>query len=98
MRKTDKKIDKAIISALTEVCEEAKFEHPGFSWLTHEVDYQRFPSSLRVTLVFDEQTNDEQLKASFVAMIPAVQQALEPIIGETLAPKNIEARREHQLH
>ncbi|WP_275978045.1 hypothetical protein [Idiomarina rhizosphaerae] len=43
MRKTDKKLEREIIRELTQMCEVAKFDHEGFIWLTHEVNYQRFP-------------------------------------------------------
>jgi len=52
MRKTDKKLDRQIQRALTEACETALAEIPGFEWITHLVDYQRFPQSLSVVCVF----------------------------------------------
>ncbi|OOE86144.1 hypothetical protein BZG73_05875 [Salinivibrio siamensis] len=61
MRKTDKKYDKAIREALTEVCELTMEKVEGFEWLTHEVNYQRFPQSLTVRLMF----KDRQTLASF---------------------------------
>jgi len=97
MRKNDKKIEREIIRELTRVCEEAKFDHPGFIWLTHEVDYQRFPQSLKVTLVFNEQVDEAVMLSEFGQLIPIVQAALEPIIGGMLPAKQIEARREHTL-
>ena len=54
MKKTDKKIDNAIRTALTEVCSFALEEFEGFKWLTHCVDYRFFPQSLSVTCVFDK--------------------------------------------
>lgn len=57
MRKTDKKYDKAIREALTDVCELTMEKVEGFEWLTREVNYQRFPQSLTVRLMFkDRQT------------------------------------------
>ena len=53
MRKTDRKLDNAISAALTEACELALEEFDGFSWLTHQVNYQRFPESLRLVCVFE---------------------------------------------
>lgn len=47
------KIERRLSAALTHACEQAKHQLPGFCWLTHEVDYQRFPESLVVTWVFD---------------------------------------------
>jgi hypothetical protein len=57
MRKTDKKLDNQIIEALTDVCDNALKQFEGFQWLTHLVDYSRFPKSLQVVCVFE--TNDE---------------------------------------
>ncbi|SIN88350.1 hypothetical protein [Salinivibrio sp. ES.052] len=61
MRKTDKKYDKAIREALTDVCELTMEKVEGFEWLMHEVNYQRFPQSLTVRLMF----KDRQTLASF---------------------------------
>lgn len=97
MRKTDKKLEREIIRELTQMCEAAKFDHEGFIWLTHEVNYQRFPQSLKVTLVFNESVSEEVLLAEFQALIPKVQLALEPVIGESLPAAQIEACREHRL-
>lgn len=58
MKKTDKKIDNALRSALTQVCEVAQDSIEGFVWLTHLVDYQAFPSSLKIACIFE---TDEQL-------------------------------------
>lgn len=55
MRKTDKKIDNAIIEALTEVCESALKQYSGFLWLSHLVNYTNFPRSLQVICVFDSE-------------------------------------------
>ncbi|MBQ0721170.1 MAG: Fis family transcriptional regulator [Gammaproteobacteria bacterium] len=52
MKKTDKKIEKAITQALTEVCGVALDEVAGFEWLTHIVNYSRFPGSLSVVCIF----------------------------------------------
>ncbi|WP_372743413.1 Fis family transcriptional regulator [Neptunomonas sp.] len=52
MKKTDKKIENAIRIALTEVCDVALDEVPGFKWITHFVNYDAFPSSLVVVCVF----------------------------------------------
>lgn len=53
MKKAIKKLDKEVIEALTQVCEEAKVKFEGFIWLTHQANYQDFPASLMVTCVFD---------------------------------------------
>ena len=60
MRKTDKKRENQIRMVLTDVCELALKQVDGFQWLTHVVNYSNFPSSLKVTCVFD---TDEQLTA-----------------------------------
>lgn len=97
MRKTDKKRESQIIRELTQLCETAKVEHEGFVWLTHEVDYQRFPASLTVILVFNEQVSEQVMLLEFKKMIPEVQSALKPVIGAMLPAKQIEARFEQAL-
>lgn len=59
MRKTDKKIERALVEALTEVCEAALDRVPGFVWITHFVNYSNFPDSLVIVNVFE---SDEQLR------------------------------------
>ncbi|WP_088330363.1 Fis family transcriptional regulator [Lacimicrobium sp. SS2-24] len=59
MHKSHKKTESYLVRALTEVCEEAKFRYRGFSWLTHQVRYPHFPSSLIITCVFE---TDEQVQ------------------------------------
>lgn len=61
MKKTDKKIERAIVVALTEACEAALTHVPGFSWITHFVNFARFPGSLVVVAVFE---TDDQLRAA----------------------------------
>lgn len=53
MTKTQKKLDNKIIKVLTKVCERAKVEIDGFEWLTHIVEYTKFPDSLCVICVFN---------------------------------------------
>lgn len=48
MRKTDKKIENNIRISLTKVCEQALKEVDGFLWLTHTVNYSKFPESLQI--------------------------------------------------
>ncbi|RUR35316.1 hypothetical protein [Vreelandella populi] len=47
------KLERQLVASLTDACEQAKAEVPGFVWLTHCVDYQHFPDSLVVIWVFD---------------------------------------------
>ncbi|GGW83416.1 hypothetical protein [Alteromonas halophila] len=74
MKKSDKKMDNAISSALTDACEAALETHNGFVWLTHVVNYRRFPQSLLIICVFDTQANLEQ--ADTQAMRNSVYEAL----------------------
>src|SRR3546814_18695607 len=46
------RMERQLASCLSQACEAGKAEIVGFSWLTHEVDYARFPESLQVTWVF----------------------------------------------
>lgn len=58
MKKSDKKLDNQIRQSLTELCE-TKLEHiEGFEWVTHAVNFNRFPESLRIVCVF---CDDESL-------------------------------------
>ena len=60
MRKTDKKTDNQIRLALTDVCDTSLKDIDGFVWLTHLVNYDSFPSSLKVVCVFE---TDDAYKA-----------------------------------
>ena len=51
------KMERQLVASLTQACEQAKPLLPGFCWLTHQVDYTRFPDSLVVTWVFDTHAN-----------------------------------------
>ena len=53
MRKTDKKHDNQIRMVLSQLCEDDLKSLDGFMWLTHNVDFNRFPDSLSVVCVFD---------------------------------------------
>ncbi|CAA0078817.1 Uncharacterised protein [Zhongshania aliphaticivorans] len=64
MRKNDKKIDNAIRTQLTEVCEFALDHNNGFLWLTHTVDYMRFPHSLAIRCVFTPETLSAAIQAT----------------------------------
>lgn len=57
-------IERRLVVTLTEACETAKAEIVGFSWLTHELDYALFASSLRVIWVFDTQQHLDQALAA----------------------------------
>lgn len=53
------RLERRLVATLTDACETAKAEIPGFDWLTHTVDYAAFPQSLRVTWVFDTRANKD---------------------------------------
>lgn len=57
MRKTDRKIDNELRLVLTDVCEQALKDIAGFQWLTHTVNDENFPNSLKVVCVFDSNVN-----------------------------------------
>ncbi|MFT5085176.1 MAG: hypothetical protein ACI9Y1_003234 [Lentisphaeria bacterium] len=57
LSKTQKKLDKTIRLALTDVCEQALEEIAGFTWLTHQVNYANFPASLFITCVFESNSD-----------------------------------------
>ncbi|MBU2240697.1 MAG: Fis family transcriptional regulator [Gammaproteobacteria bacterium] len=64
MKKSDKKIDNALRGALTNVCETALGSVEGFVWLTHLVNYNTFPNSLKIVCVFE---TDEALSKAIEA-------------------------------
>lgn len=65
MRKSDKKLDNQIVKALTLVCHSALEDIDGFEWLTHTVNFDKFPESLKIVCVFDRNTKlSHYLKSS----------------------------------
>ena len=64
MTKSDKKTEKSIILALTNVCEIALDTVEGFQWITHNVNYKDFPNSLSILCVFDNPESLISAKAS----------------------------------
>ncbi len=61
------RLERQLITCLTDACETAKSEIVGFQWLTHEADFEAFPQSLRVVWVFDTQAHREQALAAGLA-------------------------------
>ncbi|QXI35650.1 hypothetical protein [Pseudomonas promysalinigenes] len=47
------RLERELVACLTDACETAKAEIVGFSWLTHRLDPNDIPASLRVTWVFE---------------------------------------------
>ena len=58
MKKSDKNFEKQLVTLLTSICEQHKTLTPGFSWLTHTVNFKNISNSLRIICVF----NTEQQK------------------------------------
>ncbi|KPQ29392.1 MAG: hypothetical protein HLUCCX14_06025 [Marinobacter excellens HL-55] len=56
-KRRKQQMERQLIVTLTEACETAKAEIPGFSWLTHDNGNQEFPAELRVTWIFDTEAN-----------------------------------------
>ena len=83
MTKSDKKTEKSIILALTNVCEIALETVEGFQWITHNVNYNDFPRSLSILCVFD---NHESL---LPAKVSEKHTHLKNQIQKELAAQNI---------
>jgi hypothetical protein len=47
------RIERRLITTLTEACETAKGEIKGFTWLTHTADLNALTETLKVTWVFE---------------------------------------------
>jgi len=82
MRKTDKKIDNKLRSLLTDVCEQALKDIDGFQWLTHMVNYDNYPDSLKIICVFDTNENlksylQSDNKQTLIRLIESVFQSLD---------------------
>ncbi|MEW9678276.1 hypothetical protein [Pseudomonas sp. TE50-2] len=51
------RLEREMVACLTEACATAQGEIVGFAWLTHQVDLDDFPASLRITWVFTDDTD-----------------------------------------
>ena len=49
------RLERELVACLTDACETAKAEIVGFTWLTHRLDPENFPASLRITWVFEQE-------------------------------------------
>ncbi|AZG73623.1 Fis family transcriptional regulator [Shewanella livingstonensis] len=90
MRKTDKKIDNQLRVGLTAVCEHALVAYSGFAWITHIVDYEKYPKSLRIVCIFDTETQLSQFKQSGDKAV------LVALIQHTLTHEGIEIKDAYQ--
>lgn len=63
-KRRKQQMERQLIVTLTEACEAAKAEIPGFSWLTHDNGNQEFPAGLRVTWIFDTEASLGQALAN----------------------------------
>jgi hypothetical protein len=91
MRKSDKKIDNNIRNVLNQVCEQALIEVNGFVWLTHKVNYDKFPASLSIVCVFE--LNDDLIQAKSAAQ----DVFLTDLIVQKLSTLKIKVKSEKQI-
>ena len=63
------RIERRLITTLTDACETAKGEIKGFTWLTHTADLNAFTQTLKVTWVFETLTDKKLAQASAKARI-----------------------------
>lgn len=63
------RIERRLITALTQACETAKGEITGFTWLTHTADLQALEQTLRVIWVFETQADKELAQVQAKARI-----------------------------
>jgi len=87
MRKTDKKIDNKLRQVLTQLCENSLKELDGYQWISHEVNYNRFPDSLLITCMF---TNKQ------TALIASQQSHIVKLIKQQLAVVGIDLKQPHK--
>ncbi|TKJ68823.1 hypothetical protein [Pseudomonas viridiflava] len=92
-------VERRLIAALTQSCETAKSEIPGFCWLTHEVDYANFPASLQVIWAFDTVAAKDQTLSQGLdqRMIQLTAEALDELgITLTSLPRHVHFDSEEQ--
>lgn len=80
MKKTDKALENTIVKVLTHICEESLKTIDGFQWLTHLVNYKKFPHSLTVVCIFETQDQIVELLNS-----PKHEQLISSIIDQLSA-------------
>jgi len=63
------RIERRLITTLTDACETAKGEIKGFTWLTHTADLNAFAQTLKVTWVFETLTDKKLAQSNVKARI-----------------------------
>lgn len=63
------RIERRLVTTLTDACETAKGEIKGFTWLTHTTDLNALAQTLKVTWVFETVTDKKLAQASAKARI-----------------------------
>ncbi|POF43328.1 hypothetical protein B0D71_00470 [Pseudomonas laurylsulfativorans] len=63
------RIERRLITTLTEACETAKGEIKGFSWLTHTANLNALAETLKVTWVFETLTDQRLAQTTARARI-----------------------------
>ncbi|WP_413704832.1 hypothetical protein [Pseudomonas sp. Pseusp16] len=58
------RIERRLVTTLTDACETAKGEIKGFTWLTHTADLNALAQTLKVTWVFETLTEKKLAQAS----------------------------------
>jgi hypothetical protein len=58
------RIERRLITTLTDACETAKLEIQGFTWLTHTADLNAFAQTLTVTWVFKTMADKKLAQAN----------------------------------
>ncbi len=93
MKKTDKKTEKMICMALTQVCDTALESVDDFVWITHMVNYSSLASSLNVVCVFK---TDDGLSRAYQSK---QHEYLYQLINDQLNRVNIKlSRLDKQVH
>lgn len=90
MKKSDKKLENELRKALTKVCDRMLYDIEGFIWLTHLVDFNSYPKSLRIVCVFRQ---DEELKR---ALETKQDELFCCLIQDELVRANISIKNSHQ--
>jgi hypothetical protein len=58
------RIERQLITTLTEACETAKGEIKGFTWLTHTADVSALTETLKITWVFETMADKKYAQAN----------------------------------